>query len=84
MDYVKAVGDTIKEVISHYFSRKEQHVEIVGLKAVANLKGLLIAGVKMAPEIVEVCIKQGEIINQRVQEFEEANPVELQDTGAEA
>ncbi len=84
MEYVKAVGDTIKEVISHYFSRKEQHIEIVSLKAVSNLKGLFIEGAKMAPDLVEVCLEQGLKINQSIKEFEDANPVEIQDTGAEA
>jgi hypothetical protein len=84
MEYVKAIGDAIKEVISHYFSRKEQHIEIVGLKAMANLKALFIEGAKMMPEIVEVCLEQGVIIHESIKEFDDANPVELQDTGAEA
>jgi len=81
---VKAVGDAIKEVISHYFSRKEQHIEIVGLKAVANFKGFFIECAKIAPDIVEVCLEQGVKINQSIKEFDDANPVEIQDTGAEA
>ena len=56
----------------------------VAIKAAANFQKLFIEGVKMAPEIVEECLKQGEVINQRVQEFEKANSVPLQDNGAEA
>jgi len=81
---IHTVKNAVKEIISHFFCRKEQHIEIVAIKAAANFQKLFMEGVKMAPEIVEECLKQGEVINQRVQEFEKANSVPLQDNGAEA